>query len=262
MVFVTFLVEGRTGNNIFQYLAAKLISIHYGHDYIPINNIPGISDKLTQLMLDEKHFARKELENLVIINEKNMEIVLSDRIDILKDKDIVCIGYFQKSHYYIPYRSKLLSEIKSSNDYWIDDKNQIILVKNFLYCNHKQPITPDDIVLSLRLDDFLHYKLAKTTDVLPQQYYLDILEKEMINNRILYIVSDKLKQDWENRYVEVFQKWNPVMVSEDILSDFAIMRDSSLLIHSNSTLCWLASFFVKKKKFVIFREQIFMKINY
>ena len=37
------------------------------------------------------------------------------------------------------------------------------------------------------------------------------------------------------------------MVSEDLETDFALMRDCPILIHSNSTLCWMASFLSEKK---------------
>ena len=59
----------------------------------------------------------------------------------------------------------------------------------------------------------------------------------------LIIVSDKLRWDWEHKYVEFFQKWNPIFYQEDLFSDFALMRDCPTLLHSNSTFCWLASFF-------------------
>jgi hypothetical protein len=103
------------------------------------------------------------------------------------------------------------------------------------------------------LDDFLHINLlgepGKTSDILPPSYYTDILEKMSRDAKSkLYIVSDKLREDWEKAYVKIFDPWSPIMVHDDIKSDFALMRDCPTLIHSNSTLCWIASFFCDKDK--------------
>jgi hypothetical protein len=240
MPLVTFIVEGRTGNNLFQYMAAKLFSLHYGHTYVPIHELNG------------------ENIEILFINDDDMTIALKGKShEHVQGKNIACVGYFQKSDMFTPYRKVLIETLKTCDDYWCDEKGRKVHIKDFFTASHKQELGPRDVVMSLRLDDFLHINFlgvpGKTSDILPPKYYTDILEKmprnadESVLGK-LYIVSDKLRNDWEENYVKNFDPWSPIMVQDDIMSDFALMRDCPTLIHSNSTLCWIASFFCDKDK--------------
>ena len=234
--FVTFVANGRTGNNLFQYLACKIIQKKYGQTYIPIDELKNVNAMLIQS------------EDLLVVYENDMENVLSGSLENLNKKNIIIIGWFQKSDYYLPYRNYLIETLKNSDEYWFgqDDAKKRRNIKTFFQTHHNQSLNENDVVISLRLDDFIIMGGEKS-DILPPEYYLNILEKEMEKGGRLFIVSDKIRLDWEKKYVEYFQKWNPIMVSEDLETDFALMRDCPILIHSNSTLCWMASFLSEKK---------------
>ena len=218
MPYVSFVNNGgRTGNNIFQYLAAKLIQIKYGHIYVPFKDLPeGVTITDTDYVKD---------------------------LSFYQNSNIICKGYFQKSEFFLPYyRQKLIDAIKDCDDFWYDDNGNKVMIRDFFQKTHKENLAENDVVLSLRLDDFIQHP-CPTSDILPPQYYLNILENVMQKGGRLIIVSDKLRWDWEHKYVEFFQKWNPIFYQEDLFSDFALMRDCPTLLHSNSTFCWLASFF-------------------
>ena len=100
------------------------------------------------------------------------------------------------------------------------------------------------MVLSLRLDDFIQLP-CETSDIIPPSFYINILEQS--DFRQLYIVCDKLKWDWEYKYIEFFKKWNPIFIQGSLHHDASILRDCKKLIHSNSTFCWIMSFFSKTK---------------
>ena len=221
MPYVSFVNNGgRTGNNLFQYLAAKLIQIKYGHIYVPFKDL---SDGITVLDSD-----------------------YDKDLSCYQNSNIVCKGYFQKSEFFLPYyRQKLIDAMKDSDDCWFDDHGNKIMIRDFFLTSHKENLDDNDVVVSLRLDDFIQCP-CPTSDILPPQYYLDILEDVMQKGGRLIIVSDKLRWDWEHKYVEFFQKWDPIFYQEDLLSDFALMRDCPILLHSNSTFCWLASFFSQR----------------
>jgi len=240
MPFVTFTIEGRTGNNIFQYMAAKLLSLHYGHTYVPFHEIKGRD------------------ATVHVVNDQEMVILLKGNShEQVKDRNIICIGYFQISDMYTHYRKVLIDVFKTSDDYWYDEKGRKIYIKDFFTASHKLELAPNDVVMSIRLDDFFHRECigepGRTSNILPPYYYTYILEKMPRDEKgailgKLYIVSDKLREDWEKAYVKIFDPWSPIMVQDDIMSDFALMRDCPTLIHSNSTLCWIASFFCDKDK--------------
>lgn len=205
-MFVTFIPRGRTGNNIFQYLMAKVIQLKYGHVYVPYC----------------------ELEDSNIIYENDID-TLNPNTNLILD------GYFQISNYYVPYRNELL-KLNTSDDYWVVDNKQVY-IRDFF----KNTITLDDsIVISLRLDDFIQLP-CKTSDIIPPDYYLTILEE--LPRKQVYIVVDTLRMDWEKQYIQYFKKWNPILIQGTLMEDFAVLRDCPILLHSNSTFCWIASFF-------------------
>ena len=78
MVFVTFMVEGRTGNNLFQYLACKIIEKKYGHTYVPINEIENVNAMLMQSKFGGDHCPEELLTNLLVVYENDMEKLLND----------------------------------------------------------------------------------------------------------------------------------------------------------------------------------------
>jgi hypothetical protein len=219
-------------------MLCKLIEIKLGcHKYIPFDNIIITNDEF-------------------IITDDNIEEILSYSSNyfvfiILQNKNIICNGYFQKSKFFSENRLKLLELMReSTEDYWILNDHKYYIT-DFFKETPRYSVSEKDVVISLRLDDFIQYP-RPTSDILPPKYYLDILNELTFNK--LYIVCDKLRHDWEYRYLEFFRKWNPIFVIGDtLLKDGALMRDCPTLIHSNSTFSWLMSFFSQnpdKKRYI------------
>jgi hypothetical protein len=176
---------GRFGNQLFCYLISKLFTIRFGHRYVS-------RDVITN-------------DNYINISEANVQEYLENKYDI-HDKHIVLNGFFQKSDLFINYRSELINLIydKNNDDYWYYN-NTVCYVKDYLInSKHNINLKTDDVVVSLRLNDFIQYP-CKTSDIIPPQYYIDILEK-MSNIKSVYIVCDKLTYDWEFKYIEFFKK--------------------------------------------------------
>ena len=224
---------GRTGNLIFEYMLCKLIELKYGHKY-------------------EAYSLENENEKFFLITDENIETIIPENV---LNINIICSGYFQKSRFFVKYRLELIEIMKEAKeDYWILN-NKKYYICDFFNGNPRFDITEKDVVISLRLDDFIQYP-CETSDIIPPEYYLNILnnlEMEMEIER-LYIVCDKVNHDWEYEYLEMFQKWNPIYVIGDtLLRDGALMRDSPIFIHSNSTFSWLMSFFSQipnKKRYI------------
>ena len=238
---------GRFGNQLFRYLTCKLFTIRFGHKYISRNNISN-HDYLNN--------------DYIIINEENINDILENNKDISM-KNIVLQGYFQKSDLFVNYREKLIEIICNpmNDDYWNIDNKDYYLKEYLINSKHSINLKPNDILISLRLDDFILYP-CKTSDIIPPEYYIEILEKMKTNNGNLYIVCDQIKLWWEFKYLEFFKKFNPILVQESLIHDIALMRDSNILIHSNSSLCWIISFLSNKNKRVIpYTPKIYMNQN-
>jgi hypothetical protein len=229
--------SARTGNILFQYLMCKLISLLYNHTYIPI-----------------EEFNAMHLTNVLTVHEENAKSIVMNESPSPILQHIRCDGFFQQSQYYIPRRSELLQLLyKNKDDYWISYNGAREVIGDFLYRTPSPPTfekKSSDIFISLRLDDFIQLP-RETSDIIPPQYYLDIIEREMARNMEndgggsspqLYIICDTLRHDWERKYMDFFNKWSPVRIEQSVMEDCHIMRDCPLLIHSNSTLCWFMSF--------------------
>ena len=232
---VTFskITDARTGNILFQYLFCVRISILYGHKYVAIEDV-----NTNEIAKDTP---------LLKLTDKNLQDLSESE---LRTSHIVCEGFFQRDEFYLPCRERILEYLKTTDNSWIGFSGKRECIRDFLTSTHSIPITANDIVMSLRLDDFIQLPLAKS-DILPPQHYTDILEKWFSTggreDGRLIIVSDKFRHHWEYKYIEYFAKWSPIIVQNSLLEDFALMRDCPALIHSNSTLCWLASFFSSSK---------------
>ena len=233
---------GRFGNQLFRYLTAKLFTIHSDHAYISRELFPTNSE-------------------VIYVTEYNIEHYLKN-IHLLENSNIILQGYFQKSCLFEKDRIQLIECIfqNSNIDYWIT-QNQTYKVKDYLI-TPKCPIklNSEDVVVSLRLDDFIQYP-CHTSDILPPQFYMDVLYKHEIKSK-LYIVCDKLKHDWEFKYLEYFKQWNPILIQNDLKQDIALMLSCKTLIHSNSSLCWIMSFLsTKTKRYIPLHSKRYMNQN-
>ena len=232
---------GRFGNQLFCYILCKLFTIKFGHKYVS-------RDTITD-------------NNYITINEENIHYYLEN--NDIQNKNIILNGFFQKSELFINYREEIIKLIYdvNNNDYW-KYNNINYYVKDYLInSKHNIDLKLDDIVVSLRLNDFIQYP-CKTSDIIPPEYYIEILEKMKINNKNVYIVCDKLIYDWEFKYIEFFKKWNPILIQESLIHDIALMRDCNILIHSNSSLCWIISFLSNKSTRIIpYTPKIYINQN-
>lgn len=221
---------GRTGNNLFQYLACKLICNLFGcHQYIHIKSF-----SIATIVNDDTWIALSESPD-----PDNDSI-----FDPLKRSNIYMDGYFQDTRLFVRFRDIILDLVRdlSPNEKMPDNNCNMRLISKFI--NTRSPIyfNESDLVLSLRLDDFYQ---AKNPDgvsmVIPAEFYCQLLDSLDFDR--LYIVCDKIRHNWEKKYLAVFDRFEPIhLIGGDLEHDCAVMREAPRLIHSNSTLCWINSF--------------------
>lgn len=227
MVRITFTPAGRTGNNIFQYMTCKLLVLLW---------------KQTHKYISFDEFTENDKKNAFYINDDNILQYINNPPSL--QIDIICNGFFQKSEFFIPYREQLLKIIcdQNNDDYFINGHGQKKSIASYLFSTHKiNDLTQDDIVISLRLDDFIQLPCPKS-DIIPPNYYTDIIENYGKPFNRLFIVCDKIRYNWEHEYLKFFNKWNPILLQESLEHDCSLLKETPVLIHSNSTLCWIMSF--------------------
>lgn len=219
--------KGRCGNNIFQYVTARIFAE---------KNKLNICDLKCDLLKPKKYNHINNQTTVRSANLKNNSFV-NDEIPFHgSDIEYIFDDFFQNSNY-----------INNNKD----------LIKNFFELP-KVEKNFKDIVLHIRLDDFLHANnLNKpenwnNSEVIHPQYYLSILEKETYEK--VYIVVDSIKYDWEREYLSNFNKYEPIIVSKTPQEDFHFIRSFNKIINSNSTFSYWASFLSEAEKIYTFKK--------
>ncbi len=230
---VKVLYTGRMGNNLFQYVFARLfaeknglkLSTEFPYQHLLKTTEPkhGREIKNNEIIIRNDSFmiTPGSSHDYVITNKENRSIdgrvYSANQIMEKNFSDNACLiqGFFEDS------------DIFNSNER---------LIKSYFKLE-KVEMNHEDIVLNVRLEDF-----AKLNRVLNPDYYINILENETFNK--LYIVG----ANKEDSYLKHFEKYNPVIVPTDPNSDFHFIRSFKKVICCNSTFSWWAAFLSDSEK--------------
>lgn len=216
--------NGRFGNNVFQYMAAEIIKKIYNlNDVKSVEIIPTTS----HLKIDDSAFI-DILNSHIHGNTKQMDT----------SQVIVLEGFFQRSDLLEYFRQYIKSLMRQNNCTSINSKIKVCDIVTYQPKQYPDYDPDNDLVLHLRLDDFLNHTPGNLFDA------IDIREKivKTIKFRKLYIVCDKLKHDWEKEYVSHFAEFNPVFTDGTMLDDYAFLMNAKRIIISQSTFAWTAVF--------------------
>jgi hypothetical protein len=231
MVKIYYSKQGRLGNNIIQYMAAKLICKTWGHE-------------LTQW--------KCELEKPIEIGDTNIEQygfswnwfceALLEGEDLtehpLKNRNIWLNGFFQRSDIYVFFRPWLRSLFTIENT---DSLNFSVRVCDLM---RARGYKTEGVTLHLRLDDF-----QDANQVVNPGVYLTALRK--LPRQPLTIVVQKPTRLEEEFYIALFDSFHPHIVSDKVLEDHATLRQSTMLITSNSTFAWTAAFLGDATRYIV-----------
>lgn len=224
MKTVRFLVRGNFGNNLFQYFAAEIIRKIYDYEHVePTFHI--------------------NLEFNTSINEKTYQDIIDAYLDghtipLDTSKDILMLGYFQRSDIFKVEREYLRSLFNENNMRHVSNR---IKIGNIVKYKTNHTIVPgeNDITLHLRLGDF-YDKKDKTSQIFDPHEIKSIIKG--LDYDKCYIVVNKVTEDWEREYMAVFDELNPIIVSGNLGDDFDFMMKSKKIFTSASTMSWMAAF--------------------
>ena len=222
---ISYKVSGRFGNNLFQYIATKLIQ-----------------NELTKKDNFVEYIYDTQLDNAFVITDKNYFQILNDVNPIL-NKNVYLDGYFQFDEHIIKNKGYINSVINSYNNENINNDVKVSFLANKLRENqYKYNNNNNDYILHLRLDDFIGDRIVMKPDM-----YINVISslKESVN---LIIVVDKVKYPWEIEYIRMIYEYSTnvknmkVTISshDDMFSDFCKLYYAINLISSNSTFSYLA----------------------
>ena len=226
---------GRLGNSIFRLFANIIFCIVYNTNAHITNDIiinPDIiiCDKLFANIINiiinnHIHGCSTELPNLSLYNRNNCIVLFN--------------GYYQHDTIYKIYKRQIIDYIINHPELILKtDRNE--KYRAFDLINFK-PDRIYNIVVHFRLEDFIHNGLVMNPYSVKQ--ILDRIIIEFPNETLCFVVNI-CKTELEQKYMDFFIKCfkNVKIESNDVITDFAIMKNAKVLVCSCSTLSWVASF--------------------
>jgi hypothetical protein len=207
--------SGRLGNAIFRYLASSLFCILYN------GSRKTTTHRYAHIITDEYFIDWKR-------NVENEKIPPMPTAAVCKFS-----GFFQHDKIYQLYMSKLKEFMYSNPDHTVntDDDNTYSVTKLMEPWKGVQY----DTVLHLRLEDFISHGL-----VINPNCFITLFNS--IKPKGLCIVMKRPSTELEHNYLKYILKYVECSIeSNDVVTDFCIMRNAKTLICSNSTLSWAAA---------------------
>lgn len=197
------------------------------------------------------------VKNYIIVDDSNFEYYISN-IHELIGKNIYLYGYYQKDYIYLKYKNEIMNHIFQYADkhYLYEDNycggHHKYLLKDFIEPNQNKISLNDskiyNFVMHVRLGDF-----NGRMDFIEFEWYEKILNRikkeypQLLSckNAIIFDkINSENKEDIE--YIDKCIGWfknnniNISIESNDMLTDFHIIKNAEVVLCSMSTFAWAA----------------------
>ena len=210
--------KGRFGNKLFSYITARI--------FAEVNNLSFLVN--FKCFIDIRPPIVYEIYENMDIKYITFKDIVNNEIKFVGTKRYIFKGYFQNSDY-------------------LNEHNR--LIKSFFKLDNIA-LNYDDLAIHLRLSDF--YRDDNFTEVITPDYYLNSIN--LFNFNKLYIVVDKIRNKWEEDYLEIFEKFNPIIINISDEYDFKFILSLNQIICSNSSFCYWAVALSNSKNIVTFKH--------
>jgi GR25 family glycosyltransferase involved in LPS biosynthesis len=254
--------SGRFGNAIFRYMAYIVLqkgSNHFKYildtDFSKLKNI----NSHDETVINEDNFFD-------FINTENPENPDNPNVSKLPTNTNISLhGYFQYDKIYLQNKSYILDFTeRHKNEHLVRTDNETHLTKHIIDDMLLEPSKQYENVIHIRLGDF-----NGRPDFIETEYMLRLFDKtkEIYYNKTA-IVIEKPASDIDIKYLNTIMEWfkqnnmpTPIVESNDMLTDYNIMKQAKVIISSMSTLCWAAAFFSKSLEKIYMPNYNFFKIE-
>lgn len=225
------------GNNLFQYVAGRLISEHHGMDQVVVSSKPEYyaSNSLSKLGINVIYQAVPK--DAYKISDNNYVASFADTIVT----DIVVQGYFEDYTYYVNKRDLIRS--------WFppvrarpDTHCLHLRLGDRLYNPHEIP-APEEyrgIIDRLSLPnvsvvtDIPKLDIVSTGEIMKYRFHKRCKPTSQAHARVI--------RDTYNSYVKMVRVFNFNLYKGTIVDDFNFMRGCNTIIFAHSTTAWWAAF--------------------
>jgi hypothetical protein len=209
--------NGRFGNAMFRYIASIMFTFFYDCSITYDNRI-------NNEINDTSYLGWMKMIESGIIPELD------------KHTTYKLSGFYQHENLIKKYKKRIIDYIKINQNDKVCVNNENYYSKNIIY---HDVIKKYNIVVHLRLDDF-----TKINMLIQPNCIKNVLDNLIIkyNPENFVFVLDKPKTEFEKRYINYFTtRYNIIIESNDVLTDYHILKNAKILVSSTSTLCWIAA---------------------
>ncbi len=170
-----------------------------------------------------------------------------------QNKNIIFNDYYQLNDIYLENKKEILEYINKNKDnqyHYVMTYNEKIYMKNLIEDVLLDSSKIYDVAIHIRLDDF-----NGRVDFIEVEYYIKLFDKIKEiefkkNDRLINIaiITDNIRSINDMEYINALLEWfknNRIDVkieTNDLITDFNIMKQSSILICGMSTLAWTACY--------------------
>ena len=230
------------GNNLFQYIAAKMLALYHSKELIvlpPSKDYYGISE-LHKINIDVVPTAPPAVSMTRVV-DLNYHTFFNKEVSIL---DFFVSGYFENYNYYknnIPTIKSWFPEIK--------EKNETDLVLHFrggdrlLYSNEFDS-KPSAQSFANAIEQFDFENLHVVTDM-PNWSHVTKEDVESMNFHVHVPedarVSAQQSADYFNSIVDALAKFSPQLEKRTVAEDFTFIRGFKNILFQHGTLSWWAA---------------------
>jgi hypothetical protein len=219
--------RGRYGNKLFIYFIARLYAEKHN-----LNLIDGIDNTFFEIK-KSKNFGKP-------LNNNLKKYILND-------------GNYDRKRKSLPYYGEgiyIFDGHFQNEDIFYENKDRILSYINLRYDKN------DSFTIHVRLDDYFYPN--KRHLIISINYYIDCIRKYANNYEKIYIICDKLRHNWEKKYMfELTNKIKllnkiPIYTENSINNDIKNIIQSNYIVTSNSTFCFWGVFFSDAEKIISF----------
>jgi hypothetical protein len=274
-------LSGGLGNQLFQYAAAKAMSLRNNNTPICFDLsyylVSGEQDTKREFLLDQLiydfetslsfdyssylkfSFLKKYFKNSSIFKKYFHEYQTRFCPEILRYKPpIYLTGHFQTIKYFQDLKQEIRDSITINYNYQIDAVNSILKSIN---------LAENSVSVHFRRTDFIYDKFGKYLGgQIPDDYYYNAFThiEKLIKNPTYFVFSDDInwvKRNIEFKYPTIFVDYN-IKVDYSPVIDLFLMTKCKNNIISNSTFSWWGAFLNKNGSKIVLGPRWWISDHY
>ena len=246
MIFVK-LTNG-FGNNLFQYIAARLLAEHHSKKLIlipPFKGYYALNDiEQLNLFYDDISYNIDD-KNIIKIQDNEYLLAFNKQ---MKNNDILLDGYFEDYTFYYDHIDHIktwfiIPEKKNNNDLVLHLRTGDRLFYKSHYDSKGIPVVGIDKIENA-INEFNYSKLYIVTDI-PSWEETTINEMKNLKFHVeinpIYSIDIASAVNYHNALIKALNKYDPIIQNNDITSDFNFLLSFNMFLFQHSTLAWWAA---------------------